>query len=51
MRDERTSVANCFLPILTILPYGGLLLPEECEPMFSRGFLFISYFLRLERYL
>jgi hypothetical protein len=35
MRDERTCVANCFLPILPILPYGGLPVPEEYKPMFS----------------
>jgi len=33
MRDERTSVANCFLPILTILRCGGTLPLDECKPL------------------
>jgi hypothetical protein len=35
MREERTRLAhrNEFLPILTALPCGGTLLPEECKPL------------------
>jgi len=35
MKDEGTRLGhrNEFLPILTVLPYGGTVLPEECKPL------------------
>ena len=37
-----------FWPILTILPDGGMLLPEECDTMFFRGFMWVDYNLMVQ---